>query len=151
MFWCAQWEPSLLGSNLSCRAIPWCPQWGQSFLNIHTPVHSLQGNALVCPVGTISVIRKPTDGRLDGMQCYSTTTSMEISNTTPLKNVSDLLVVTEAGELGLMSTPGVLRVCLTVTMSVRSLSRHRGLATWLHWSCDNAMTPLVALCLLSLI
>ena len=105
----------------------------------------LQGNALVCPVGTISVIRKPTDGRLDGMQCYSTTTSMAISNTTPLKNVSDLLVITEAGERGLTSTPGVLIVCLTVTTLIRYLSRHRGSASWLHWSCNNAMMPLVAI------
>ena len=82
---------------------------------------ALQGNALVCPVGTISVIRKPTDGRLNGMQCYSTATSMEISNATPMKNVSELLVVTEAGELGLRSTPGVgvLTVCLTVRTLVR--------------------------------
>ena len=56
----------------------------------------------MCPVGTISVIRVPTDGRLAGMQCYSTAASMDISNATPLKNVSDLLVVAEAGERGLM-------------------------------------------------
>ena len=80
----------------------------------------------MCPVGTISVIRKPTDGRLDGMQCYSTATSMEISNATPMKNVSDLLVVTEAGELGLMGAPGALTVCLTFESSAREALPSKG-------------------------